>query len=157
MLLELTFYLLIKLQAAQKMSNKISVLVNGSKFEIELISRSREQVKFFFEDREYLVEFEKEVPQKNTLKKTAATTHPQKTTALQKDGKLLILSPLPGFISSINVSRGQEIKIGDLLLQFEAMKMQNSIFAQTEGKIKNIFVSLGSEIKEGELLMEIET
>jgi biotin carboxyl carrier protein len=38
-------------------------------------------------------------------------------------------SPMPGTILSINVTNGQSVKSGDVLIVLEAMKMENDIVA----------------------------
>lgn len=136
------------------MSNKINILVNGSKYQVEILSRSREEVKFILEKRTYSVEFENEVPQLTKSEVTNNKIKFKKTTNVQKDGIIRIISPIPGLISSIAIAPGQEIKNGDLLLQIEAMKMQNSIFAEVSGRILSINVSVGDEVAEGYLLVE---
>ena len=54
------------------------------------------------------------------------------------------------------VSVGQGVKRGDALLRLEAMKMENDIESQAEGKVKEVLVAKGDEVLEGELLMVLE-
>ena len=44
-------------------------------------------------------------------------------------------APMPGNILKVNVSVGQTVKEGDLLVVLEAMKMENEIFAPKSGTV----------------------
>ena len=60
-----------------------------------------------------------------------------------------IKSPLPGIILSVNCKVGDEVKIGQKLLVLEAMKMENNINADKEGKVVEILVAQGASVLEG--------
>jgi propionyl-CoA carboxylase alpha chain len=51
-----------------------------------------------------------------------------------------VISPMPGAIVSVSVEKGQSVTDGQELLIIEAMKMQNIIKAQLDGKIKKVNV-----------------
>jgi len=54
------------------------------------------------------------------------------------------------------VKDGDVVKLGDKLLMYEAMKMENTITAEKDGVIKNLKVQPGDSVLQGEMLMEIE-
>ena len=60
-----------------------------------------------------------------------------------------VKSPLPGVILDIKVNVGDEVKKGQTLIILEAMKMENSINADKDGKIAAINVSKGESVLEG--------
>jgi len=60
-----------------------------------------------------------------------------------------VLAPMPGTVLSVNVAEGDQVKAGQLLLIFEAMKMENELFAQNAGTVKKIYVSKGSALEAG--------
>jgi biotin carboxyl carrier protein len=68
----------------------------------------------------------------------------------------MILSFIPGTILEIFVSAGQNVKKGDLLLILDAMKMQNKLKCNEDGKIKLIAVKKGDRVSKGALLIELE-
>jgi glutaconyl-CoA/methylmalonyl-CoA decarboxylase subunit gamma len=70
-------------------------------------------------------------------------------------GTYEVKSPLPGNIMNVFVKENDEVKKGDKLLMYEAMKMENVIFAEKEGLIVKIRVSPGDNILEGDVLIEI--
>ncbi len=66
-----------------------------------------------------------------------------------------IKSPLPGTILDIFVREGDNVKIGQKLLLLEAMKMENTIHADKEGKVTAINTRKGDNVMEGDVLMQI--
>lgn len=66
-----------------------------------------------------------------------------------------IKAPLPGLILEILVKEGDEVKIGQHLIKMEAMKMENNIQSNRDGKVANIEVKTGDSVLEGDILMEI--
>ena len=67
-----------------------------------------------------------------------------------------VKSPLPGVILDIKVNVGDEVKKGQTLIILEAMKMENSINDDKDGKIAAINVSKGESVLEGTDLVIIE-
>lgn len=60
-----------------------------------------------------------------------------------------VKSPLPGVILSIDCKVGDVVKRGQKLLVLEAMKMENNINSDRDGKIVEIKVNKGDSILEG--------
>ena len=71
-------------------------------------------------------------------------------------GKSGVKSPLPGVILDIKVNVGAEVKKGQTIIILEAMKMENSINADKDGKVTAINVSKGESVLEGTDLVIIE-
>ena len=71
-------------------------------------------------------------------------------------GKSGVKSPLPGVILDIKVNVGDEVKKGQTVIILEAMKMENSINADKDGKVAAINVSKGESVLEGTDLVIIE-
>ena len=67
-----------------------------------------------------------------------------------------VKSPLPGVILDIKVNVGDEVKKGQTIIILEAMKMENSINADKDGKVTAINVSKGESVLEGTDLDIIE-
>ena len=60
-----------------------------------------------------------------------------------------VRSPLPGVILSVDCKVGDTVKRGQKLLVLEAMKMENTIPADRDGKIVEIKVNKGDSVLEG--------
>ncbi|MFN4286910.1 MAG: acetyl-CoA carboxylase biotin carboxylase subunit [Brevundimonas sp.] len=72
------------------------------------------------------------------------------------DTSKLIASPMPGLIVSVSVAPGQEVKSGETVLVIEAMKMQNIIRAERDGRVKAVHVEAGASVPADEVLVEFE-
>lgn len=62
-------------------------------------------------------------------------------------------APLPGTILSVNVSNGQSVKAGQVLVVIEAMKMENEIMAPSDGTVTSVAVSKGQSVESGTALV----
>ena len=67
-----------------------------------------------------------------------------------------VKSPLPGTINAVKVQVGQTVKKGEVLFILEAMKMENDIPADRDGKVVNILVQKGATVETGAALCEIQ-
>ncbi len=66
-----------------------------------------------------------------------------------------IKAPLPGTIIDMKVNVGDTVKVGDVLLVLEAMKMQNNIESEFDGTVTSITVKQGDTVMEGSVLLTI--
>ena len=67
----------------------------------------------------------------------------------------VVKAPMPGNILKVNVSVGQAVKEGDVLVVLEAMKMENEIMAPKSGTVAQVFVTKGSTVETGAPLVSI--
>ena len=72
------------------------------------------------------------------------------------DTSRLLLSPMPGLLSSIAVEPGQEVKAGEALVTVEAMKMENVLRAERDGRIAAIRAKPGDSLAVDEVILEFE-
>lgn len=70
-------------------------------------------------------------------------------------GANVVTSPLPGTITKIVVKVGDTVKAGDTVLMLEAMKMENSITAESAGTVKAILCEQGAQVQNGQVLVEL--
>lgn len=71
-------------------------------------------------------------------------------------GTVRIASLMPGKIISVNVSEGDYVKKGDVLLVVEAMKMENDIIAPRNGRVVQMIAKQGDIVEHGNVLVEME-
>lgn len=64
-------------------------------------------------------------------------------------GSASVKSPLPGVIKDIKVNIGDDVKRGQTIVILEAMKMENNINADKDGKVVAIKVNKGDSVLEG--------
>lgn len=71
-------------------------------------------------------------------------------------GSVKIDIPMPGTIVSVNVTEGQSVKKGDVLVVFEAMKMENEIQSPQDGKVASVLCTKGENKESGAVLLTLE-
>ena len=59
----------------------------------------------------------------------------------------VVKSPMPGNVLKINVTPGQKVNEGDVLLILEAMKMENEVVSTKTGTVAQILVSKGAVVE----------
>ncbi len=65
-------------------------------------------------------------------------------------------APMGGRIISVDVKAGDKVSKGQLLLVYEAMKMENDVTAESEATVKRIFAKPGEVVDTDAVLIEFE-
>jgi biotin carboxyl carrier protein len=115
--------------------------VNGTPFTVELTPKTKAP---------------KAVVQRHTQTPVQSAPATLVTRPSSPSGKSSIQSPLPGIILDIRCKVGDTVKKGQTLMILEAMKMENNILANGNGKITEILVQKGDSVLEGAELVVIE-
>jgi biotin carboxyl carrier protein len=147
---------------------KYEVTVDGQQYEVEIVRDDGRRALLKVDGREYEVEASNvsavSAPAPNPSPagmtsepkpRASAAAPPAEQGSAGSDG-VQVCAPMPGLVLEVCVSLGQGVKSGDALLRLEAMKMENDIESQTEGKVKEILVAKGEEVQEGDVLVVLE-
>ena len=142
------------------MKKEYKYTINGNKYEVAIGEIIENEVTVTVNGEEYKVEMEPEpVEEKKVVVRPAAQPSAASEPA-EGDARVntnnAVKAPLPGVITSVNVSVGDEVKVGDTLLVLEAMKMANNIEAEKDGKVTAICVQPGQSVMEDDALVVIE-
>jgi propionyl-CoA carboxylase alpha chain len=70
------------------------------------------------------------------------------------DMSRFLLSPMPGLLVSLFVTEGQEVKAGEELAVVEAMKMENILRAERDGKVSEIHAQPGASLSVDQAIIE---
>ncbi|HKW54861.1 MAG TPA: biotin/lipoyl-containing protein, partial [Stellaceae bacterium] len=65
-----------------------------------------------------------------------------------------LLSPMPGLLVSLAVCEGQDVKAGEELAVVEAMKMENVLRAERDGKVKTVRAKAGDSLAVDQVILE---
>lgn len=96
--------------------------------------------------------YQVEIPQTKANGPRPASSAPA---AVQAGGPKNVVSELPGTVTAVNVSAGQHVKRGDVLLVIEAMKMANDIVSEVDGTVQRVAVASGQSVNQGDMLVEM--
>ncbi len=75
---------------------------------------------------------------------------------LPPDLTALVLSPMPGLLRELAVAQGQEVKSGEKVAVIEAMKMENVLRAERDGRVKCIHAQVGASLAVDDLILEFD-
>ena len=67
-----------------------------------------------------------------------------------------LVAPMGGRIIEVNVKPGDKVKKGDILLVYEAMKMENDVEAEKDEVVKRVFVNVDDVVGTDAVLIEFE-
>ena len=67
-----------------------------------------------------------------------------------------LAAPMPATVVAINVTPGQDVKIGDALVVLEAMKMELAVTAPRDGRVRRIACRVGELVQPGVPLVELD-
>jgi len=138
--------------------------INGNAYDAEIIGIEDNIAEVSINGVAYSVEIDKKMLSVKTPKlvRTLAVpstdSHPSVSKTASPSmpkGTGNIKSPLPGVILDLYVREGDMVKIGQKLLMLEAMKMENIINADKEGKVTSIKAGKGDSVMEGDILIVI--
>ena len=74
----------------------------------------------------------------------------------QVDMSKRVIAPMPGVVISVAVKAGDSVVDGQELLVLEAMKMQNIIKSEKDGKVKKVFCNIKQSVGVDDMLVELE-
>ena len=143
---------------------RFKFIINGNEYEVDIKNVEDNIAELEVNGTPYSVEVDKALQPTKTPKLVRSVAVPSTDShpAVAKTsspgtpkGTGHIKSPLPGVILEIHVRVGDVVKTGQKLLTLEAMKMENAIESDKDGKILAIAKQKGDSVMEGELLISI--
>ncbi|MFA6314466.1 MAG: acetyl-CoA carboxylase biotin carboxyl carrier protein subunit [Sterolibacterium sp.] len=67
-----------------------------------------------------------------------------------------VTAPMSGKIIAVLCKVGDQVQCEDELMVLEALKMENPIFAPSDGKVSEIRTSLGATVESNQVLLIID-
>ncbi len=126
--------------------NVAKVTVNGIPFEVETKQPIKAAPK---------AKVKVEAPKPAAAAPAQPAPQPAAQPAAAAGAGTKVTAPLPGTITEVCVTVGQQVKEGQTVVILEAMKMQNNIEAEATGTITSIMVKQGDTVMEGSVLVTI--
>jgi biotin carboxyl carrier protein len=150
--------------------NKYQYKVQGVDYDVEIEEVEGNVAKVNVNGIRFDVELKQPINPASTLKKVhieapkpvarpavapAAPAAPTADKPMAAGTGSAVKAPLPGTVLDIKVNVGDTVKVGDIVLVLEAMKMQNNIESEFEGTVTSIVVKQGESVMEGAVMMTI--
>ena len=136
--------------------------INGNKYDVAINEVKDTTAKVTVNGEEYTIEWEKPVEEKPVVKVQPVAAKPAAAPAAKPaaattavDGHA-IKTPLPGVIIDVKVNVGDTVAKGQTVVVLEAMKMENNINADRDGKVTDIRVAKGDTVADGAVLVVLE-
>ena len=130
-------------------STAARVIVNGTAYEVEIAG-----AKAAATSKPQVAPAPKEA--NSAMIKPATAAPSPRLNAVAPSSGYTVKCPLPGTVLSVKVAVGDTVSRGQTLVILEAMKMENNIDADREGRVKEILVQQGATVMEGDNLIVIE-
>jgi len=133
-----------------------SFKIRGHKYDVDVNKQDGKVIELEINGSKYKVELEKEIKTKKTptlVRQAVKTSKSIKHN--EPSGALKVTCPLPGNIIAINVKEGDEIKVGDKLFVYEAMKMENELVSEKAGTIAKVLANVGDAVLQDQVIIEI--
>ena len=151
---------------------KYNYVINGVSYEVTISEESELSAKVEVNGELYTVEKQKkgkggeaaQVVRQRPTPTPAAAAAPvaaapvaaaPRPAAANTAGGDAMPSPLPGVVTKVAVSQGQQVKEGDLVVVLESMKMENELKAPRSGRIVSVNCAQGQQVIEGDILLVI--
>lgn len=138
--------------------------INGENYNVTINEVNETTAQVEVNGVAYNVEWEKpETPKPTLIAKPAAPAAKPATapatapaSAPAATNGYAIKTPLPGVIIDIKVNIGDTVAKGQTVAILEAMKMENNINSDRDGKVASIAVSKGETVADGAVLITLE-
>ena len=121
------------------------IKIKNKEYNIEVVE-DQEKVKVIIEGQEFVFDSDEDIKEEFLI---AQTSLPKRDFSKKE-----IKAPLAGIIVDVFVKEEEIVKSGQKILILSAMKMENEIVADFEGKVKKILISKDQKVKEGDVLIE---
>ncbi len=122
-----------------------SLIVNGESFEGYVYpDEAGWQVLLFGQFYQVHVEDEREKRLKSAIQGTARSS-----------GEYVLKAPMPGLVVSVQVSEGDMVEKGQILIILESMKMQNELRAPLSGTVARLRIKAGESVEQKQTLLNL--
>lgn len=137
--------------------------INGNEYAVCINEVNDTTANVTVNGEEYKVEWEQPKEEKPVVKVQPVAAKPAPAPAQAAPAPAAaavkgnaIKTPLPGVIIDVKVNVGDAVKKGDTVVVLEAMKMENNINADRDGKVTAIQVAKGDTVADGAVLVVLE-
>ena len=132
--------------------------IKGQDYDVEVKEFEGNQAVIEVNGTSYEIELKREVRSTKTpvlVRQSVKSARDEHKIKREEKSTHKVRAPLPGIIMNILVKEGDEVKKGQKLLIYEAMKMENNILSEKNGVVSSIKVTPGDNVLQDDVLLEI--
>lgn len=132
--------------------------IHDNNYKVNVLSQEGNTIELEVNGTQYSVKLNEEVKTSKTptLIRSASKRPVEPLKVNPSSQRTKILAPIPGTILLVDVKVGDTVKVGDRLVQLEAMKMENNITSEKSGIIRAVHVIKDQKVLQNELMIELE-
>ena len=137
---------------------KFKFTISGDEYDVNIQDIEDDIAQIEVNGTRYEVEIKREVKTSKTpklVRKPVVQQPGEGQIKRQEASGYPVKAPLPGTIMKINVSVGDQVEEGQILMVMEAMKMENQVLSEKDCEVKAIRVKEGDAVLQDDVLIEI--
>ena len=127
---------------------KLKIKVQGKEYPVEIEELNKNETKVKIGKKEFVFKEEERERKKIAVAKTSIPKRDFRTKEIK--------APISGTISEVFINEGEFIKKETKVVSLSAMKMENEIISDFEGKVKKIFIKKEQKVNEGDVLIVLD-
>jgi len=137
---------------------KFKFTIHGNPYEVEIKNFDEGLAQIEVNGTNYDIEVhqQKQATKTPKLVRSVVKTPDDPTKGMPSDNVTKVTAPLPGNILHVHKTVGAAIVRGELVITYEAMKMENKVLAEKDGVIESMKVKVGDSVLQGDLLFVIK-
>ena len=137
---------------------KFKFKIQGNPYDVEIKDVEDNVAHVEVNGTHYQVEIQQQIETTKTptLVRKVVKAPKEAASISKSSGITAVKAPLPGNIIQIAKNKGDTVAKGDLVMVYEAMKMENKVLAEKEGTIAAVKVAVGDAVLQGDVLFEIQ-
>ncbi len=124
---------------------KLRLKLNGKMYDVEVLQKNDKTVRVKVGDKEFTFK------EKEEDIRIAKASFPKRNFSKKE-----IVAPITGEISEIFIKKGDFIEKEKKIILLSAMKMENEIISDFEGKVKEILITKNQKVNKGDILVMFE-
>jgi len=125
---------------------KLKFNINGKEYNAQISKENNKTIKVRVENKEF--KFKEKEQEEIRIAKASLPKRNFK--------KKEIVAPITGEITEVFIKKGEFIKKEKKIILLSAMKMENEIISDFEGKVKNILVEKNQKVDKGDVLVVLD-
>jgi len=157
-----------KIELLNRVGDKVRMAVDDRKYDLDIVEVEQGVYSILYNGLSYNVELIEGETSKQYIVNTFIKTYNieiidaetkyinNRNKGMEIEGANHIVSPMPGKVVKILVSKGENVETGQTLIIVEAMKMQSEFKSSGEKVVREILVKEGDTLNAHQLMIKLD-